>query len=275
MYKFFRLDIMIAYSCNLSCAGCISLSDFKRNGVEPLTNLQTSLVNWKNKISPEVITIFGGEPCIHPDLIKVCQLVRDCWPNSLIRLITNGYLLNNFSPNEWFRFFPFEIQVSVHRKDHEQEINNNIKSILTQQKDWQTTLHQEERQHKQIEWSVPGFSIYKSIFGEFVTPYKLNQHKLEPWNSDPVVAHGLCGSPATPILYKDRLYKCPPVANVIDLTKENWFNYQSYGISDDLENFVKHINKPESVCGQCPEKNQGVINHMDINNVKLKKKFIG
>jgi len=272
MHKFPRLDIMVAYSCNLSCAGCISLSDFKREGIEPLSKLQLSLHNWKNKISPNIITVFGGEPCIHPDLIEICQLIRNCWPNSILRLITNGYLLKNFQPTEWFKFSPFEMQISIHRKDHEQEINDNIKNILIQQKNWQIQVYHNNVGHKQIEWTLPGISIYKSVFGEFVTPYKLIQGNLTPWNSDPTIAYGLCASPACPVLYKDRLYKCPAVANVIDLTNENWFDYQSYGVNDDLENFVNNINRPEIVCGQCPGKNQGIINHMDINNVKLKKK---
>ena len=39
MYYLDRLDFNIAYACNLSCKGCISLSDFDRKGVEPLDSL--------------------------------------------------------------------------------------------------------------------------------------------------------------------------------------------------------------------------------------------
>ena len=113
-----RLDIMIAYSCNISCAGCISISDRKRDGVASLDDIAAWCSKWNTYIDPEIITIFGGEPCLHPKLIEVCQTVRLAWPNSVIRLITNGYLLDNFDPSHWFTLGKFEMQVSLHRQDH-------------------------------------------------------------------------------------------------------------------------------------------------------------
>jgi len=267
-----RLDIMIAYACNISCAGCISLSDHNRVGIEPLNQLETDIDNWANVIEPQVITIFGGEPCIHPSLIEICQHVRKSWPNSLIRLITNGYLLGNFDPAVWFTLGNFEIQVSVHRKDHESLINHQVKQILIQQDHWQTIKHHSNG-HKQIEWKHNDFSIYKSIFKDFIVPYKKINKEILAWNSNPADAHKICGAPNTPILYKGLLYKCPPVANTIDLTNNNWFGYSPYSIDSNLEEFIAGINKPETVCGQCPDLQQAVIiNHFDTKNVLVKQK---
>ena len=93
-----RLDVMIAYSCNISCVGCISLSDFKRDGVAPYADIESWILHWHTLVTPKVVTLFGGEPCLHPRLPAICALVRQHWPNAVIRLITNGYLLNNFCP---------------------------------------------------------------------------------------------------------------------------------------------------------------------------------
>jgi hypothetical protein len=61
------------------------------------------------------------------------------------------------------------------------------------------------------------------------------------------------------------------VANAIDISGENWFDYRAYDINDNLAEFVSNINKPETVCGQCPDQQQAVIiNHFDIKNVKTK-----
>jgi organic radical activating enzyme len=269
MYKIYRLDLMIAYSCNLSCAGCISISDIKRSGIEPTESLITSINKWKLVLEPAIISIFGGEPCLHPDLQYICDQVRKAWPKSTIRLITNGYLLDNFDLSKWFNFEPIEIQVSIHRKDHEAIINEKIKNILNYKSPWTVTKHGKEfREHKQISWTHGKTTIYKSIFNDFVMPYKKNKGTFAPWNSDPAEAIKICGSPSTPILYKGKLYKCPPVANIIDIVKENWFDYSAIDVDDDIETFVKNIGRPESVCGQCPEQSHAVIiNHFDKENV--------
>ena len=113
MHILSRLDLMIAYSCNLSCTGCISLSDRQRDGIAPYSEIQDWLRTWGQKINPSVLTIFGGEPCLHPDLLDICRLAQLTWPTSTIRLITNGYLLDNFDSAAWFEFTNFEMQISI------------------------------------------------------------------------------------------------------------------------------------------------------------------
>lgn len=266
-----RLDLMIAYSCNISCRGCISLSDFKRDGIAPYNDIKEWLDYWGKLVAPKVLTIFGGEPCIHPKLVEICELVRSTWPSTTIRLITNGYLLGNFDPAQWFRFAPFEIQVSVHRLDHEKIINQQIKQILLQRKGWAIEEDPNRPAHEQLSWNVDGVKIYKSIFKDFVVPFKLDSNAIKPWLSNPKEAHKICGAPNTPIMYKGKLYKCPAVANAIDLSGENWFDYTPCGGADTLEQFIAGIGRPEFVCGQCPNRQQAVvINHFDENNVTVK-----
>lgn len=265
-----RLDVMIAYSCNLACAGCISLSDFKRDGIAPTNDIKAWLDKWNKIIEPTVVTIFGGEPCLHPDLIEIIKYVEHVWAGSTIRLITNGYLLDNFDPESWFQFENLEIQVSMHREDHANIINKKIKNILKCRPRWDVQTYGGETNHKQIEWRSSNIKIYKSIFKDFVVPFKDN---MLAWNSDPEKAHKICGAGATPILYKGLLYKCPPVANIIDLSGNRYKGYHGYD-TDRIEEFVSNIGKPEQVCGQCPELNQAVIiNHLDIKNVTVKQKI--
>jgi MoaA/NifB/PqqE/SkfB family radical SAM enzyme len=265
-----RLDLMITYSCNISCVGCISLSDFKRNGVAPYSDIEQWVNHWSQLVTPRVITLFGGEPCLHPRLLDICQLVRTAWPNATIRLITNGYLLNRFPGDSWFDFAPFEMQVSVHRFDHEAVINKEIKRILSHRRDWQVSQDNENYEHRQLTWSVDDFKIFKSVFKDFVVPFKYTD-KIEPWYSSAEQAHKICGAPNTPILYKGKLYKCPAVANAMDLTGENWFNYKPCEGEQDIDEFISNINKPESVCGQCPDSTQAVIiDHFNKDNVTVK-----
>ena len=271
MYIVPRLDLMIAYSCNLSCVGCISLSDLPRSGIAPTNDIFSWIDNWSKIINPKILSVFGGEPCIHPDLIKICKEIQSKWPLSTIRLITNGYLLDNFDVNDWYTINNLEIQVSVHRKDHEKIINQKIKNILACEKKWKVSLHGGKNEHKQIFWTNNKLTIYKSIFKDFVVPYKDN---IVPWNSRPEDAHKICGSPSTPILYKGKLYKCPPVANIIDITNKTFCNYNGVEYTDDVNQFINRIGKPEPVCGFCPDHTQAVIiDHSNIKNVKTKQKI--
>jgi hypothetical protein len=189
-----------------------------------------------------------------------------------MRLITNGFLLHRFDPQAWFDLAPFEIQVSVHRQDHNANINDQIRTILLHDANWKVTQQGGEQQHRQITWShANGVSIYKSIFAEFVVPYQTQGDQLHPWHSDPAQAHAICGAPDTPVLYKGLLYKCPAVANTMDLVGHSWFGYQGCDVSDDVDSFIANIGRPESCCGQCPDHVQAVrINHLDKKNVKIK-----
>ena len=76
MHNIRRLDINIAYACNLACKGCLSLSDFDRKGVMPYDDIIESIDTWKSKLHPEVTSIFGGEPLLHPRIYDVFDYVK-------------------------------------------------------------------------------------------------------------------------------------------------------------------------------------------------------
>lgn len=271
-HKFKRLDLNVAYACNIKCSGCISLSDFPRKGVVSLEEVDSWLRYWSEYVNIDVMVLFGGEPLINPNILDICKCIRNYYPNTTIRLITNGYLLDNFNPAKWFDFEPFEIQVSIHRLDHESIINKKIKNILAIRKNWTTTVDQ-LNSHQQIKFTSSNFTVYKSKFKDFVAPYGVKNNKLVALQSDPVVAHKLCGSPNTPVLYKGKIYKCPPVANLIDMLDENWNNYKSCDSHKDLPQFIKLIGQPESVCSQCPDNTNAIIfNHFDRGNVRVNEK---
>ena len=261
-----RLDFNIAYACNLACKGCISLSDMDRRGIESLTSIEQQCANWHTRITPDVITLLGGEPLVHPKIHDVIKCIRQYWNKSTIRLITNGYLLKKHNPELWFQHQPFEMQISVHRRDHEHLLTAEIKKILECHRDWKVTRNTVNKDHRDIEFAIPGFKIYKSTFGEFVKPYK---DDVTPFNSDPVLAHSVCGAPNTPVLYKNKLYKCPPLANILDILP-GYVDYTGYGHNDNIDDFLYNIGKPESVCAMCPERASHSVDHYAEGNVHVK-----
>jgi organic radical activating enzyme len=269
VYRIKRLDFNVAYACNLSCKGCISLSDFDRRGVESLKDIQNQCKTWSQILDPSVISIFGGEPLLHPRIGKVLDAIRKYWPNAQLRLITNGYLLKKYDPEMWFRFGALEMQVSVHRQDHEALITNEIKKIVKCREDWQAKRTSADG-HKQLELHNKDLSIYKSKFKRFVMPYRLENGELKPFKSNPKKAHSICGSPDVPILYKNKLYKCAPLPNILELDKGNHYKYEGIESTGDVKTLVNNINKPESVCAMCPESIDHSIDHFDKENVRVK-----
>ena len=269
IHRIKRLDFNVAYACNLSCKGCISLSDFDRRGVESLDDIRKQCETWSKIIDPSVISIFGGEPLMHPRIQKVLQAIRESWPNAVLRLITNGYLLRRHDPETWFQFGPMEMQVSIHRKDHEKIITEEIKRIVSCRKDWSATRGSLEG-HNQLELHNKDLSIYKSRFKTFVMPYRLENGELKPFNSDPAKAHSICGSPDVPILYRNKLYKCAPLPNILELDKGKHYTYQGVEPKGDVSSIVNNINKPESVSAMCPESRNHSIAHFNKENVRGK-----
>ena len=269
MFDIPRLDFNIAYACNLACKGCISLSDFDRKGVEDFDSVKEQIEQWSKMLNPKVITLFGGEPLLHPRLHEIIKHIRKAWSGATVRLITNGYLLKKHDPKQWFDYKPFEIQVSIHRKDHEKMITAEIKKIISQSDKW-IVKRITEKDHKDIIFTIKDFSIWKSRFDRFVTPYNTEGNMIVPFKSDPAKAHRICGSPNTPVLYRNKLYKCPPIANILDLPNAKGFDYTPYELHDDLTEFVSKIGKPESICAMCPENTKHSFNHFDRSNVHVK-----
>ena len=269
MYRIKRLDFNVAYACNLSCKGCISLSDFDRRGVESLKDIEEQCKTWSQILDPSVISIFGGEPLLHPRIGKVLESIRKYWPNAQIRMITNGYLLKRYDPEMWFQFGSLEMQVSIHRQDHETIITKEIKRIVKCRSDWEARRTFNEG-HRQLELHNKDLSIYKSKFKTFVMPYRLEDGELKPFDSDPKKAHSICGSPDVPILYRNKLYKCAPLPNILELDKGKHYKYVGTEASGDVAGLVSNINRPESVCSMCPENISHSVDHFDKNNVHVK-----
>ena len=120
------------------------------------------------------------------------------------------------------------------------------------------------------EWHRPGFKVWKGKFGEFVIPYNYECNQLVPFNSNPAKAHSICGNPDVPILYKNKLYKCAPIANILDLPNTKGFNYTPLSADDNIDAFVKMINKPERICSMCPERRSHSIDHYKKGEVLVK-----
>lgn len=88
--------------CNLNCKGCSSCSPIMPEWFLDLQKLNDDLSRLKYlEINILNINILGGEPLLHPDIIKIFQLVRKIYPSANISLMTNGLLLPEMPSEFW------------------------------------------------------------------------------------------------------------------------------------------------------------------------------
>ena len=111
--KFRSLDIPIIRSCNLSCGGCLTFSDNKKiKGLVDPEESRPWLEYWSTKLDPDMVTVFGGEPLLHPNFVEWYKIIKEYWPNTYPRINTNGYYLDRlFDRVE--DFFTEELQPKI------------------------------------------------------------------------------------------------------------------------------------------------------------------
>ena len=258
------LEWMITTSCDLACPGCDRFIDFGHNWTESFDDITRNMRFWSQHLDPDNLTIIGGEPLIHPNIAEICKVARQNFDHAQIEIFTNGLLLPKRPKlvNKLLKLGRCKLSVTYHTRDEfiRSKINENIEKYIFKDFRW--------RQIDQNTWQ------YKSLTFETTDPpYESWQEyrqeingELKPYNDgDPSASYNACGVNQFPIVYNNRLYKCPPISMVkTHLKKYNrlndvdWAPYLKYkGLGTDfteneLEGFVDNIFKPHAVCGMCP-----------------------
>jgi hypothetical protein len=60
----------------------------------PIEQVAYTLMCWSRRIYPIGVCISGGEPLLHPDIKDILGLAKQCFPNTVLRLYTNGALIS-------------------------------------------------------------------------------------------------------------------------------------------------------------------------------------
>jgi hypothetical protein len=235
------LDIPIIRSCNLGCVGCMTFSDHKN--IKGTVNLDESIewLNfWASKLNPKSITLFGGEPLLHPQFVDWALKVREIWGASpAVGVNTNGYYLNNLFDRVDELFQPGNIQsiiVSIQTGEdpYLSKVEENI-AILKQKiidfyltlpgvktAEWYLWLDESETNKKQWfnlvvngEGTQLGFTVCEMYKLHWVSHYHGSGSTVVPvydytdqWYEE---NHGYCQAKKYLTLYRGELYKCPPV----------------------------------------------------------------
>ena len=111
----FQFEIALAEHCNLNCAGCDHFSPLAKpefanyEEVERDFSRLSSLFHGRAK----KVQLLGGEPLLHPELIKFLKMARGNFPDAEIVIVTNGVLLLDQPEEFWLACGENNIVISV------------------------------------------------------------------------------------------------------------------------------------------------------------------
>lgn len=109
-----HVNLQILYQCNYRCAICDFWTEAYREN-DRLSAADVAVISRKlNEIGPQIVSIGGGEPMLHPELVPmVRELARHHFPV----MITNGSLVTANLARELWEAGMIEISVSLDYAD--------------------------------------------------------------------------------------------------------------------------------------------------------------
>jgi hypothetical protein len=267
------VEFYITNVCNLACPGCNRFNNYKFKGFQRWADHEEEYTQWSKELQVGSIGILGGEPLLNVDFMLWLQGIRRLWPNTYIKIVTNGFYLNKVPGlydyiNEDHNT---ELWIGVHNKMHKERIMHNIETFLTgpltynfnnnnpyQEYMWVTDANNVKVKVEYNWWFHQG-AIIQTETGKTLH------------NSDVVKAHEICHSKTCHHMMNGKLYKCGAAAlfpkfdaqHSLELSTEdralmNRYTPLSITDSDNAKtNFINNLKNPIPQCKFCPEKYNG------------------
>jgi MoaA/NifB/PqqE/SkfB family radical SAM enzyme len=110
-----HLNLQLLYQCNFRCKIC----DFWKEDYKDYHQLsisQIKIIEEKiNEIGPLIISLGGGEPLLHKDIISIIKILSK---NHYPVMISNGWYITKENAKELFDAGLYEVSVSIDYIDH-------------------------------------------------------------------------------------------------------------------------------------------------------------
>lgn len=131
-----RIGIPIVEHCNLKCKGCLHFcnsnqeefyydcEEFERD-VMRLSELFDNI---------EVLILYGGEPLLHPKIIRLLEIVRVYLKKTKIEILTNGLLLPTLDENFYQSIKKYDVCIGWSAYPVGKKINMKIEDTLISEK---------------------------------------------------------------------------------------------------------------------------------------------
>jgi hypothetical protein len=245
-----KVELHAADACNLSCTGCTHYADHGLPaGVLAPQTAAAWLGAWAGRIAPLRFTLLGGEPLLNPDAGVLLGLVRATWPDTRLRLVTNGLLLPR-RPELWPVLVATGtiLTISVHARAGAYRRRFEPALRLARERAAELGVLLDVRD------SVAGwYKLYRGA-GPDMRPFA---------DGDPNASWAACQTRHCVTLRDGVLWKCPPLAHLPVVADRHglgnvpqWQPYLAYrplppsAGDDEIRRFIAA--RAEPACGMCP-----------------------
>jgi organic radical activating enzyme len=87
------LEVHLTDHCNLRCVHCCTLSPLLAPRITPTAHLERDLALAARVLRPNLLKLTGGEPLLHPEIVRCAEIARASGVASQVSVTTNGLLL--------------------------------------------------------------------------------------------------------------------------------------------------------------------------------------
>jgi Radical SAM superfamily/4Fe-4S single cluster domain len=198
MVELGNLEIHAWHGCNLSCESCSHYSPLGIQGGPTAAQCAQWIDAWSDRLHPTVFSILGGEPTLNRDLAKIVEHALAAFPNSRIRLSTNGFLLNKHIelPEVMMRAADRVIlEISAHHGSAQFEKKfAKVRSLADR---WR----REYGLHVEI----------KDSYNRWTRRYHVRSGEIIFLDGNPRAAWNACIGKHCKQLFLGKIWKCPPI----------------------------------------------------------------
>lgn len=238
-----QLGLNVADGCNRACRSCTHFAGYGHDLIS-VAEADRQMALWSQRLAPRLFILYGGEPCLNPDLVEIIHVAARHFPR--LRLNTNGMLLHRHPGlREALAATNAHLFVSIYRDLGE----DGLRPIFDLLHAWRETGVRIGLKPDKI-WTLR----YRGAGGE-ILPYD---------NGNPVASWCRCTSRWCFQLRDGRIYKCPHVA-YLPMAKAKFPNLsdawdlglayrplEPSATDEEIAAFVER--RAEPVCGLCPAK---------------------
>ena len=231
-------EVPVTDDCNLNCKGCLFASNLTQ-GTELHNVCYTELEQDAKRMSELFydvpwIRILGGEPLMHPDIIKILKSYRKYFPDSEIDLCTNGLLIPKMDEAFWKTIKQERISIHISGYKPVYKLLDKIDSILKEK-------------------DIPYVILKRDEFLKYYT---------EKANNDMEKSFEKCIASGCYEVYKGKLSTCSAVIAFEKFNKifgtsyqitenEDWFDIHNSQI--DAWEVKKKLEEPSYICKYCSD----------------------
>ncbi|MBW7967162.1 radical SAM protein [Bradyrhizobium sp. BR 10261] len=251
MFELANLEIHAWDGCNLSCESCSHYSSLGLRGGPSDDDCRNWMMPWSSRLRPKIFSIVGGEPTLNPNLAEIVQSVGELWPDSRIRLVTNGFLLKRH-PKLPEIMAPISERAYIEVSSHHggAEYQSRFAPVRDICAEWQQRFGLDIRiRPADARWTRRYWAAGSSV----TFP-----------DGEPRAAWEACEGKRCRQIFEGQLWKCPPIAYFELLAKSNqiderWIklahSYKALDPACSDEELTAFLSREEEeVCRLCPSK---------------------